>query len=445
MLVDEVTANELGINLGDDVTVMGQPFEVSGFSTNGTNIVNTTVFIRSADFARIRGDGIAYVLAGAEAGVTPERVAGRLAAEVPGTTAQTRAEFARQESNVVRDMAADVMAIMTVIGFLIALAVVGLTLFTATLGKLREYGVVKALGADRALGCDRRRAGGLDGGPRAGPGRRRGARRRPSGGCAHPQRDRGDRARVGPAHRRWRLPRWWDRGIGPPPPGAARRPGHRLPEGLMTDDHTAVSVRQLTKTFGDGDLAVRAVRGVDLDIGAGEVILIMGPSGSGKTTLLLMLGAMLRPSSGSVLVDGIDLATAPERHLPALRARHLGFIFQDFNLLGALSAHENVELACNIAGTTGRPAHDHATELLVASAWTTASTSARTNSPAARATRRHSPSARQRPDRASGRRANSQPRLRARPRDRPTTAPPRRGRRPQRCNRQSRQPTQRGR
>ena len=127
---------------------------------------------------------------------------------------------------------------------------------------------------------------------------------------------------------------------------------------------TAVSVRQLTKTFGDGDLAVHAVRGVDLDVRAGEVVLIMGPSGSGKTTLLLMLGAMLRPTSGSVVVDGVDLATAPERRLPSLRASHLGFIFQDFNLLGALSALENVELACNLAGTAGRAAHDRGTELL---------------------------------------------------------------------------------
>jgi putative ABC transport system ATP-binding protein len=126
----------------------------------------------------------------------------------------------------------------------------------------------------------------------------------------------------------------------------------------------AVSVRQLTKTFGDGNLAVPAVRGVDLDVHAGEVVLIMGPSGSGKTTLLLMLGAMLRPSSGSVIVAGVDLATASERRLPALRARHLGFIFQDFNLLAALSALENVELACNIAGTSGRAARERATGLL---------------------------------------------------------------------------------
>jgi putative ABC transport system ATP-binding protein len=127
---------------------------------------------------------------------------------------------------------------------------------------------------------------------------------------------------------------------------------------------SVVSVRHLTKTFGDGDLAVHAVNDVDLDITAGEVILVMGPSGSGKTTLLLMLGAMLRPSSGSVLIDGIDLTTAPERRLPALRATHLGFIFQDFNLLSALTARENVEIACNLAGTVGSDAHHRATDLL---------------------------------------------------------------------------------
>jgi putative ABC transport system ATP-binding protein len=126
----------------------------------------------------------------------------------------------------------------------------------------------------------------------------------------------------------------------------------------------ALVVRGLTKTFGDGELAVHAVRDVDLDVGIGEVVLIMGPSGSGKTTLLLMLGAMLRPSGGSVVVDGVDLATAPERRLPTLRARHLGFVFQDFNLLSALTAVENVELACNLAGTLGKRAHTRACELL---------------------------------------------------------------------------------
>ena len=149
VVVDEVAADELGVEVGDAVSVLGAPapLRVSGLSTNGTNIVNTTVYVRSEDFARLRGDTFAYVLVGAEPGITPATLAQRLSDALPDTTVQTRAEFARQEANVVRDMAADIMKIVTVIGFLIALAVIGLTLFTATLAKLREYGVVKALGA----------------------------------------------------------------------------------------------------------------------------------------------------------------------------------------------------------------------------------------------------------------------------------------------------------
>lgn len=85
----------------------------------------------------------------------------------------------------------------------------------------------------------------------------------------------------------------------------------------------ALHVQHLSKTYGSGDLAVHAVDTVDLDVNVGEVVLVMGPSGSGKTTLLLMLGAMLRPTSGSIEVDGQDLATAPERSLPPAPCRAL--------------------------------------------------------------------------------------------------------------------------
>jgi putative ABC transport system ATP-binding protein len=132
----------------------------------------------------------------------------------------------------------------------------------------------------------------------------------------------------------------------------------------MTSTAPVLSIHDLTKTYGTGDVAVDAVRRVDLDVDAGEVVLVMGPSGSGKTTLLLMLGAMLRPTSGSVRVNGSDLASAREKELPPLRARHFGFVFQDFNLLTALTALENVELACNLAGVTGRVARERATALL---------------------------------------------------------------------------------
>ncbi len=125
-----------------------------------------------------------------------------------------------------------------------------------------------------------------------------------------------------------------------------------------------IRIRGLTKTFGQDELAVAAVHGVDLDIARGEVVLVMGPSGSGKTTLLLMLGAMLRPTAGSIRIDGVDLATTAESRLPALRAHHFGVIFQDFNLLSALNALENVELACNLAGVIGTRARQRATSLL---------------------------------------------------------------------------------
>lgn len=148
-LVDAVAAGELGVGIGDTVTILGNPFMISGLSTDGTYIANTTVFITSADFAILRGPTYAYILVGAEDGVSPVDLQQRLAATMPDTNVMTRAEFAKEEANVVRSMAADVMAIMSVVGFLIALALIGLTLFTATVAKQREYGIIKALGAGR--------------------------------------------------------------------------------------------------------------------------------------------------------------------------------------------------------------------------------------------------------------------------------------------------------
>jgi putative ABC transport system ATP-binding protein len=130
-----------------------------------------------------------------------------------------------------------------------------------------------------------------------------------------------------------------------------------------------LAVRGLTKTYGRGVSEVAAVRSVDLDVHAGEVVLVMGPSGSGKTTLLLMLGALLRPTAGSIAVAGrggvrTDIAVTPERDLPGLRARMFGFIFQDYALLDALTATENIAVAANLAGVRGAVAAGRARELL---------------------------------------------------------------------------------
>jgi putative ABC transport system ATP-binding protein len=98
----------------------------------------------------------------------------------------------------------------------------------------------------------------------------------------------------------------------------------------------------LVKVFGEGDSAARAVDGVSLQIARGELVLIKGPSGSGKTTLLSLLGALMRPTAGRVELEGRDYSTLDDAALAAARARQIGFVFQAYNLLSALSVEENV-------------------------------------------------------------------------------------------------------
>lgn len=122
---------------------------------------------------------------------------------------------------------------------------------------------------------------------------------------------------------------------------------------------------RLTRVFGSGHAEVRAVDDVSFSVPSGQLLLIMGPSGSGKTTLLTMLGGLLRPTSGSVFIDGADVTRLTGRELAAVRRSSVGFIFQSFNLLESLSTIENVEIALNIAGVGGRQATERARQLLV--------------------------------------------------------------------------------
>src|SRR5512136_1518681 len=123
-------------------------------------------------------------------------------------------------------------------------------------------------------------------------------------------------------------------------------------------------ISHVSKRFGSGVTQVVAVQDVSLSIVAGEVVLIMGPSGSGKTTLLSMLGALLRPSDGEIRLNGALISSMKEDRLPAFRLRQFGFIFQDFNLLSALTALENVATVAELAGVRGAEARRKAKELL---------------------------------------------------------------------------------
>lgn len=125
-----------------------------------------------------------------------------------------------------------------------------------------------------------------------------------------------------------------------------------------------LEVRNVTKTFGTGKLAVQAIRGVDLLVGSGEIVLIMGPSGSGKTTLLSIMGAILKPTSGDVWIDQQLVSNLPEAKLPDVRLHNLGFVFQDYNLLASLTARENVQIVMDFAGVPPTEARQRAEELL---------------------------------------------------------------------------------
>jgi putative ABC transport system ATP-binding protein len=126
----------------------------------------------------------------------------------------------------------------------------------------------------------------------------------------------------------------------------------------------AIEVRDLTKTYAEGTAAARALDSVNLDVQAGEVTLLMGPSGSGKTTLVSIMGAILRPSSGSVKIAGREITGLRERELPAVRLNHIGFVFQGFNLFPTLTAVENVELALKLKKVRGAEARARARTLL---------------------------------------------------------------------------------
>ncbi len=123
-------------------------------------------------------------------------------------------------------------------------------------------------------------------------------------------------------------------------------------------------VENVSRRFGSGTTEVVAVRDISLVVDPGDVVLIMGPSGSGKTTLLSMLGGLLKPSQGRILIGADDLTALNEDRLPGVRLRHVGFIFQDFNLLSALTALDNVALVAQLAGLSHRAARKRAKELL---------------------------------------------------------------------------------
>ncbi len=130
-------------------------------------------------------------------------------------------------------------------------------------------------------------------------------------------------------------------------------------------DGPIIEVRNLKKVYRYGSVDVPALRGVSLDVAAGEFMAVLGPSGSGKSTLFHIVGGLLAPSSGTVRVAGQDLGAVSDAQRTEMRKRTVGFVFQRFNLLSTLNAEENIRIAQHIGGTQGDEEHfEHVTRIL---------------------------------------------------------------------------------
>ncbi len=148
-VIDRNVAEKSGVGLGNDVEILGTKFKLVGLSEGTASLVNSVAFISLSDFDMLRGsqDTVSFLLIKLDPDQSPIEVSKRIERQVTGVTGTPTAEFAAQEKRVVKDMSTDVITIMNLIGFLIGLAVMALTVYTATLARRKEYGVLKALGA----------------------------------------------------------------------------------------------------------------------------------------------------------------------------------------------------------------------------------------------------------------------------------------------------------
>jgi putative ABC transport system permease protein len=148
-IIDEAVTRSQGLGLGDEIDILGETFTVVGITQGLTNIINSVTFIHIDDFERLRpGEAVSYALLRVEPGHSPIEVARTIEARNQDVTALTQAEFAGEERQIIKEMSVEVLNFMNLSGLLIGLAVTALTLYTSTLRKRQEYGVLRAIGAE---------------------------------------------------------------------------------------------------------------------------------------------------------------------------------------------------------------------------------------------------------------------------------------------------------
>ena len=342
VLVDENLAHRHGLEPGDRLSLFGHSFTVAGITQETNSIGSQYAFLPRETVGRILPGGeysFTHVLVWANGSVSDQDLVRRIQ-ETTGLSSLTREALAVNMRDFLGMFMLPLLSAGVVMGFLVGSITIGITLYTAVLERFKEYGTMKALGAtDRFLfGVH------LEAIPylaahrhchRSDSWRIRQSGHQSMGSRNDGQAGRNDYNADGPCRV----------GHG----GLEHRPAHvavapARPDGGLSIMTHVIEAHDLSRIFGKGGTQVVAVNHVSLSVGAGELLMLMGPSGSGKTTLLAMLGCILKPSSGHISVFGKDTGVLSSRSLAKLRAESIGFVFQGFNLLSALTAWENVAL-----------------------------------------------------------------------------------------------------
>jgi putative ABC transport system permease protein len=400
---DYATQNDLGV--GDEVEVGAKSFEIVGISEGAVDGQSSDVYVGLGTLQKLadmKGQ-VNTIQVAATSADQVDAVASRIESAFSGASVTTASDVADQVSGSLVDaksLSGKLGTALAVVALLGAFGITTLVTLSSINKRARELGTLKAIGwrqwlvvrqvtgesvatgliggliravigiaaaaligaagdQPRRLGQPGRRRRSPGPGRATGPGRRAcglrsGQHRRQHGG-ARRSCERGD----DPAGDRPCGPRWPPRrGRGrhahrsPEPRRSAEEP--RMSEATRTKARTQMTnatseylyrLESVTKVYGSGSTAVRALDGIDLEIAPGEMTVVVGSSGSGKSTLLQLLGGLDRLSAGRIELEGVDLSRAGEADLAEIRLRKVGFVFQQFNLIPTLTARENVEVA----------------------------------------------------------------------------------------------------
>ena len=351
IVIDEATRDRYDVQIGDKLVRGIKSLTVVGVASGGdfvyTQVAHVTLDT-AIEFLNLEPQSVrTFFVITLHDPSERDAVAQRLALGLPGVKFVEGEVFADETRDRILSNILPILIVVLIIAFIVGLAVAGLTIYTATVEKAREYGILKAEGFTNPylyrVVFEQSIVTGVLGflvgagltliiapfaeGSRA-------AVRRLRALAGHP-RYRGDDADHVPT-----------RCLHPDPPADEHRSRHGVQRLTMATatQRSILRLEGVSKIYRSGEFSIRALDNANLLVSPGELVAVMGPSGSGKTTLLTIAGALLKPTEGTVHIGDIDVTSLGESKLAEVRRHKVGFIYQSFNLLEALTAVENVRV-----------------------------------------------------------------------------------------------------